>query len=198
MLREGFIFSVLQPGEAGARIQELRGVSDAWLALKSGKEKGFSLGFFDEDYLLNFPCAIVEREGRIVSFSNIWPSGDGKDLSIDLMRHSADSPNGTMEFLFIELLLWGAAHGYLSFNLGMAPMSGVESREAAPLWNKAISLIFHKGEGIYNFQGLRAFKEKFGPQWSPRYLATANGVSLPLVAADITLIVSRGRRLPEG
>ncbi len=29
-----------------------------------------------------------------------------------------------MDFLFVELLLWGKAEGYASFNLGMAPMSG--------------------------------------------------------------------------
>jgi len=190
-------FSVVPAGQIAPRLGELRAVSDGWLESKKGKEKGFSLGFFDEDYLLNFPCALVERDGKIVAFSNVWPSGDGRDLSIDLMRHVDDAPNGTMEYLFIELLLWGAAQGYKTFNLGMAPMSGVEARESAPLWNKAITMIFRNGEGLYNFQGLRAFKEKFGPDWLPRYVAMAGGASLPVVAADIAYVVSRGKRLPE-
>lgn len=194
ILREGFSFSMLSPEETRRRMPELRRISDEWLALKNAKEKGFSLGFFDENYLGNFPCAVVEKDGVIVAFSNLWPSGDGSELSVDLMRHNADAPGGTMEYLFTELLLWGAGQAYRRFHLGMAPLSGVEARESAPLWNKAVALIFRNGEGIYNFQGLRAFKEKFGPSWEPRYVATSGGATLPLVAADLALVVSRGKR----
>jgi phosphatidylglycerol lysyltransferase len=196
MIREGYSFSLLPPEALPPRMGELEAISNAWLASKKGREKGFSLGFFDEEYLANFMCALVEKDGRIIAFSNIWRSGDGFDLSIDLMRHNEDAPNGTMEYLFIELLSWGSAQGYRSFNLGMAPLSGVEAREVAPIWNKAVSMIFHSGEGIYNFQGLRAFKEKFNPVWTPRYLAVSSGASLPIVAADIVILVSRGKRLP--
>jgi phosphatidylglycerol lysyltransferase len=196
MMREGYSFSVVEPDVAAGRMAELRSISDIWLASKKGKEKGFSLGFFDEAYLANFQCALVEKDGRIIAFSNIWRSGDGLDLSIDLMRHTGDAPNGTMEYLFIELLAWGASQGCRSFNLGMAPLSGIETREVAPFWNKAVSMIFRTGEGIYNFQGLRAFKEKFNPVWTPRYLAVSSGASLPVVAADIVILVSKGKRLP--
>ena len=36
------------------------------LAHKSGREKGFSLGFFDADYIARFPCGVVEAGGNIV------------------------------------------------------------------------------------------------------------------------------------
>ena len=35
-------------------MDELRRVSDAWLAMKQGDEKAFALGHFDPDYLANF------------------------------------------------------------------------------------------------------------------------------------------------
>lgn len=194
--REGYSFEVLEPSAIAARTPEIKAVSDQWLTAKKSKEKGFSLGYFDEAYLSNFPCAVVTRENRIVAFANLWPGGANRELSLDLMRHTDDAPGGSMEFLFVECLLWAKANGYQKFNLGMAPLSGLESREAAPLWNKVVTLIFQNGEGIYNFQGLRAFKDKFGPQWLAVYIAVsakAGSAALPVIATDIAQLVSRGK-----
>ena len=44
-------------------MDQLRAVSDDWLAAKASAEKGFSLGFFDEAYLSRFPVA-VDRARR--------------------------------------------------------------------------------------------------------------------------------------
>ena len=66
---------------------------------------------------------------------------------------------------------------------------------ACGLGDKVVSLIFQNGEGIYNFQGLRAFKDKFNPAWSPVYIAVpsnAGKADLALVGADIAQLVSRG------
>ncbi|WP_122877520.1 phosphatidylglycerol lysyltransferase domain-containing protein, partial [Pseudomonas viridiflava] len=82
-------------------------VSEQWLEEKAGEEKGFSLGSFDPDYLRRFPVAVAEAEGKIVAFANVWCAPAGGELSVDLMRHSAQAPKGTMDFLFIELFLWG-------------------------------------------------------------------------------------------
>ena len=77
-----------------------------------------------------------------------------------------------MDYLFVELMLWGEAEGYRWFNLGMAPLAGLEDRALAPLWNRLGALLFRHGEHFYNFQGLRQYKEKFDPVWEPRYLAS--------------------------
>ena len=53
-------------------MDQLRAVSDDWLAAKASAEKGFSLGFFDEAYVSRFPVAVIERDGRIQAFANIW------------------------------------------------------------------------------------------------------------------------------
>src|SRR5206468_1593817 len=72
-------------------LPELRAISDSWLSEKKAREKGFSLGFFAEDYVRRFPVAVVRREGRIVAFSNIWTSAQNEELSVDLMRHALDA-----------------------------------------------------------------------------------------------------------
>jgi phosphatidylglycerol lysyltransferase len=95
---------------------------------KVAREKGFSLGFFTKQYISRFPIAVVRRGSRIIAFANIW-EGAGKDeLSIDLMRYLPDSPEGIMDYLFVELLLWGGRQGYEWVNLGMAPLSGLDDR----------------------------------------------------------------------
>jgi glycosyltransferase involved in cell wall biosynthesis len=50
-------------GALTALIDELHGISDAWLAEKSAGEKGFSVGYFDAAYLAQFPAAIVRPTG---------------------------------------------------------------------------------------------------------------------------------------
>jgi phosphatidylglycerol lysyltransferase len=198
MEKDGYSFFVMSADETRRRLAELRAVSDQWLAAKKAKEKGFSLGFFDEAYLSRFPCAVVAKNDGIVAFANIWSCGSQKEASVDLMRHTADAPNGTMEYLFTRTIEWARDNGYGRFNLGMAPFSGLEARDAAPFWNKAVSLIFKTGEGIYNFQGLRSFKAKFHPNWYPRYIASGGGGSLPVVSADIALLISKGKRIAAG
>ena len=41
--KEGARFEVLPPGQVGAALEELREVSNAWLALRNTREKRFSL-----------------------------------------------------------------------------------------------------------------------------------------------------------
>ena len=173
---------------------ELRQISDEWLAEKKTREKGFSLGFFNEDYLRRFPVAVVRREGRIVSFANLWTSGTKEELSVDLMRQRGDAPAAVMDYMFVQLILWGQQQGYEYFNLGMAPLSGLENRSLGTVWNRAGALAYRFGENFYNFQGLRQYKEKFDPVWEPTYLASPGGLVLPRILTNLAALISGGMR----
>jgi phosphatidylglycerol lysyltransferase len=190
--KEGCRFEVMQPESVTARLNELKQISDAWMAEKSTREKGFSLGFFQPDYIQRCPVAVVIRNERIEAFANVWTAAQLEELSIDLMRFLPQAPDGVMEFLFIRLMLWGKEQGYRWFNLGMAPFSGLENRALAPLWNRLGAFVFQHGEHFYNFQGLRQYKEKFNPQWRPRYLASPGGLSLPQVFTNLATLISGG------
>lgn len=190
--RDGLHFEWIEASRVPALIEPLRTVSDAWLAAKHSREKGFSLGRFDPGYLLRFPCALVRRGDDIAGFANVWASGGRRELSVDLMRHRPDAPPGVMYFLFTELMLWGAREGYGRFNLGMAPLTGLEAHPLAPLWHRLGTVIYRHGEHFYNFRGLRTFKEKFDPQWQPRYLAGPGGVALPGVLLDVAALIGGG------
>jgi phosphatidylglycerol lysyltransferase len=173
---------------------QLRAVSDDWLRQKAGAEKGFSLGFFDEAYLARFPVAVVEREGRVQAFSNVWPGAERQELSLDLMRYSSEAPKNVMEALLVNLVHWGQQQGYQRFALGIAPLSGFEESPVATLWNRLGAFLYEHGEAVYSFQGLRAYKEKFDPVWEPRYLAYPGGLRLPRILADTSALIAGGYR----
>jgi phosphatidylglycerol lysyltransferase len=190
--KEGYKLVVIPTTAVASLVPELKVISDAWLAERNTREKGFSLGFFDPIYLQQGPVAIVRKEERIVAFANLWLSADKEELSPDLMRFLPDAPDSVMEYLFLQLMLWGKQEGYRWFNLGMAPLSGLEDHALAPLWNRLGAFVFRHGEHFYNFQGLRQYKDKFDPEWEPKYLASPGGLTLPRILTNIASLISGG------
>jgi phosphatidylglycerol lysyltransferase len=178
--------------EVTALLPELRTISNAWMQSKNTREKSFSLGHFDEDYLSQFDIALVRFGGRPVAFGNLWRGAPGGELAIDLMRHLPDAPRGVMDFLFVHLLSWGAEQGYSGFGLGMAPLAGLRSGPLTPLWNRLAAVVYLHGEHFYNFQGLHQYKDKFGPVWRPRYVVCPGGTAVPGVLTDLATLISGG------
>ncbi len=187
--KTGATFDILPAAHVAHFLPELKAVSDAWLVDKQAHEKGFSLGRFDPAYLQHFDIGVLRLAGKIVAFANIWVAPGASELSIDLMRFHPDAPRGSMDYLFVQLMLWGKARGFAWFNLGMAPLSGLENHPLAPLWAKIGHFIFMHGENFYNFEGLRFFKEKYQPVWQPVYLACPSGRSLPRALVDCTRLI---------
>jgi phosphatidylglycerol lysyltransferase len=192
--KAGGTFRVVEADGVPSMLNDLRRVSDDWLKEKSGAEKGFSLGFFDDAYLSRFPIAVIECAGKVVAFGNMWLGPDGDELSIDLMRYHHDAPSGVMEALLVHLFGWGKAHGYHWFTLGMAPLSGFERSPVAPLWSRLGAFLYKHGEALYRFQGLRAYKDRFNPVWEPRYLVYPGGLRLPRILGDASALIAGGYR----
>ena len=193
--RDGLSFGVLPVEEVPSAMDELRAVSDAWLAEKAGAEKSFALGGFDADYLTNFPVAVMrDAQGRIRAFANLWP-GDGRtELSLDLMRYDPEAPGQTMNALFGELTAWGQSQGYRWFSLGAAPFSGMSGHRLGSRWNRVGSFVYEHGERFYHFEGLHDFKEKFDPVWTPNYLACPRGLAAARVLIEVNRLVSGGAK----
>ena len=189
---EGCTFELLSADEAAPLIPQLRDISDQWLRNKNTREKGFSLGFFDESYIRRTPVAIVKQKGVLVAFANVWPGDNHEELSVDLMRHTPEAIAGVMDYMFIEMMLWGQAQGYRWFNLGMAPLAGLESPAPGPFWNQLGTFIYRHGEHFYNFRGLRQYKEKFRPVWEPRFLACPGGLAVYRVLTNVATMISGG------
>lgn len=191
-MRDGLTFSVVQPQDLPFIIDRLRHISDEWLSHHSAKEKSFSLGNFSDDYILSQPVCLAHYQGEIVAFATMMMTGTKVEATVDLMRFSRSAPKGAMDFLFASMLDYFKLQGFQQFNLGMAPLSGMMRREAAPIWDRIGSTIFEHGDRFYNFKGLKAFKSKFHPRWEPRYLAVTNTGGAALALMDVTFLIGGG------
>jgi phosphatidylglycerol lysyltransferase len=188
----GARFEVIPKERVGLFLNELKTLSDQWLAHHAGGEKGFTMGRFDPAYICEFPCAVVRVDGRIVAFANLWTTAERSSFSMDLMRYGETAPKNVMDFLFVELLQWGREQGYDAFEFGMAPLAGLEGRPLAPLMTRVGRLLFERGEDLYNFQGVRRYKDKYDPIWAPRYIAAANKWAMGIALADVSLLSAGG------
>ncbi|PKN43540.1 MAG: hypothetical protein CVU60_00495 [Deltaproteobacteria bacterium HGW-Deltaproteobacteria-18] len=191
--KNGCVFEVIPPAGFSDIASEIRKISEAWLSFKNAREKRFSLGCFDPEYLTRFHTAVVRQNGRILAFGNVWMGGR-TELAIDLMRFDRHAPRGVMDYLLFMLMFWGQQHGFARFNLGVAPFSGLETHALAPVWNKVGNFLYSHAEDFYNFRGLRSYKEKFGPTWEPSYLLAPGGLALPGILTEVAALVAGGVR----
>jgi phosphatidylglycerol lysyltransferase len=192
MEKAGGTFTVVPAADVPSLLPELRAVSKVWLAAKRTREKGFSLGRFDDKYLAHFPMATVWQADKLIAFANLWLGAEKAELSPDLMRYLPDTSTNIMDYLLLRLMMWGKQEGYQWFNLGMAPLSGLEDHTLVPFWNHLGAFAFRHGEHFYNFQGLRQYKEKFDPVWEPKYLAVPGGLALPRILTNLATRISGG------
>jgi phosphatidylglycerol lysyltransferase len=182
LTRLGFYAEVVEPLIPSDMLTVLRHISDEWLTAMHGSEKRFSLGWFDDEYLRNAPLIVIRSpEGRVDAFANIVSEYQINEITIDLMRHRREVESGMMDFLFVSLFEWAKEKGYATFNLGLSSLSGIGEHPEDPAIERAMHYIYEHVNQFYNFKGLHAFKEKFHPAWSPRYLIYPNTASLPTI-----------------
>jgi phosphatidylglycerol lysyltransferase len=193
--KEQITFEIVNPPHDSVVLAEVKRVSDTWLSYKGSAEKGFSLGRFDGDYIGLTPLALVRRAGELIAFANLVPPYGGHDAaSLDMMRHVGDAPRSTMDFLFAKVMQWAQEQGYATFSLGMAPLSRVGDNQYARFNERLASLAFRYGSSLYNYQGVRRYKDKFKPEWTGTYLAYPRGVWVPGLLIDIAALVAGGYR----
>ncbi|HEY7055343.1 MAG TPA: phosphatidylglycerol lysyltransferase domain-containing protein, partial [Vicinamibacterales bacterium] len=53
-------------------------------------------------------------------------------------------------------------------------------------------VIFQRGEHWYNFRGVRSYKQKFDPEWVPRYMAYPDAWEWPVATASMSALVAGG------
>ncbi len=188
--REGYRVEALPRPLEDTTYRELAAVSDAWLAHGGHRERAFTLGAFDRDYLdATGVVAVRAPDGRIEAFANLLPSFRSADGNFDLMRRRPDAPNGVIEYLFVWLIDAFRQRGCTGMSLGLAPLAGIEGND---LKARALRLLYQRGERAFRFQGLRTFKEKWQPRWEPRYLVYRGDLQLPRLALAVARAGERG------
>jgi len=176
----GVVTRSFEPPHPPDLVAQAKEVSDDWLQIPGRRERSFTLGHFDPAYLQTTPLfAAFTPEGRMLGFVNLIPSFCPGEATIDLMRHRNDAPNGTMDYVLLQLFLHEQERGFRRFNLGMAPMAGFQEHEGAKREERAVHFFFQQLNFVFSFSGLRQYKAKFASHWEPRYVVYENVLDLP-------------------
>ena len=133
MEREACTFEIVPADAVPPLLPELAAVSDAWLAEKHTREKGFSLGFFDRTYSRGSRsrwCGSGARSSRSPTSGPAAPRRSSRSTSCA----TADRAPGRDGLPLHRADAVGQGRGLRWFSLGMAPLSGLERRTLAPLW----------------------------------------------------------------
>ena len=195
--REGVTFEFLSPSEMVEQQAILGGISEAWLANRRRGERRFSVAAFEPRFMSTQSAALCRWRGKPIAFASFMTTGRQTDATVALMRQVPDAPAYTMEFVFTRSALELRARNFKTLSLGMAPLAGLVPTPLSSQWHRAAALLWRHGGLIYNFQGLRSFKNKFRPVWESRYLA-ASGVLGPFInLADVAALASGHIRAPS-
>ena len=192
--REGVTIEELIAPIDDDTMDELRDVSDAWLADGGHRERTFTLGSFDPHYLHETTVLVARSPGgRIEAFVNVLPSFQSRIGNFDLMRRRPDSPNGVMELMLVHLIERFRAEGDEGMTLGFAPLANIEGEGIVA---RTLRAIYERESTAFNFKGLFEFKDKWRPRWEPRYLVYRSDLQLPKVALAVARVGERHDHAP--
>jgi lysylphosphatidylglycerol synthetase-like protein (DUF2156 family) len=194
LTRDGYTLETHRAPLAEGLIDELAAVSDAWLADGSHRERSFSVGMFTRAYVRSCDVLLVRSPaGTVAAFANIVPGYQSQTGNFDMMRRSPDAADGVMDFLFVGLIEHFKSQGLLGMSIGLAPLANIEGSGIVPA---ALRLLYDRAGQTFNFRGLRAFKDKWKPDWEPRFLVYRSDVQLPALTLAVARAGERSGRLP--
>lgn len=175
--RQANAAGVLLEAATDLPLDEMARVAVEW-AVRSGGERGFSMGRFDPDYLAGQRVFLAWHDRRLVAFLSFHTYED--EWTLDLVRSGNELPNGTMNALVVRAVEEAK-------ELGVPRVSLAAMSLAYPPW--LLARLARSREGA----GLRRFKLSFAPRTERLYLAAPSRGLLLLAGLDILLRV----RFPE-
>ncbi len=186
--KSGFLFKVNEPPQKENFLQQLKSVSSEWLQDMEREEMVFSQGVFSANELKDQTIYTIEsNEGKIVGFVNMIPNFIAGEANFDLMRKITDAPNGTMDFLFVNMFEQLKLKGYLSCNLGMVPLSGIDNPKN--ILEQAMKTAYEKMKIFSKYKNLYNFKEKYDPTWTETYLVFNESFDLTFMPSALKKIM---------
>lgn len=188
---EGYKFSRYKLPHPKSVIDEIEHVSQHWMKLPHHREFGFLQGIFSRQYISETNLACVrDSTGQIVAWVNEVPSFRPGEATFDMMRHQPGIHWGIMDYLFANLMLTLRQEGFLTFDMGVAPLAGVGEQPESTLIEKAIHQIYEHIGKIISMKGLRQYKLKFEPAWEDRFVAyQGNAVNLVRIGLAISRVL---------
>jgi phosphatidylglycerol lysyltransferase len=162
-----------------------------WLHDRHMSELKFMVRLHPYGYPEERRYAIAEQNGRVIGFAVAIPVYGRKGWFIEDLVREPTTPNGTVELLIDTLMRAFASEGSHYATLGLAPLAG----KVRPI----LALTRDYTTRLYNFPGVRSFKEKLRPKrWEPVYLAYPRGEFGVLALRDVLAAFASGGLLRFG
>ena len=170
--------------------------ADAWRDTES--ERGFSMALGRLGDPADADCLLVEavrgdpKTGEVVAMLSLVPWGTN-GVSLDLMRRSPQSPNGTIELMVSELALGantvGVSRISLNFAMFRAAFEQGAQLGAGPvlrLWRRLL-MFFSRW---WQLETLYRSNMKYRPHWVPRYACYEDARLIPRVG--VASVIAEG------
>jgi lysyl-tRNA synthetase class 2 len=180
--KAGYRVRLLAAGEAEEILRcELRRVSAEWRG--HWPERGFTMAM---DGLFAYPdtvLAVAEApDGRIGGFIQLVPTPASGGYSLATMRRCRATPNGLMEYLIVETILWARERGVPELSLNFSVFAGLlRAGRSSPLGRRALRLVLFRLDRLFQLERLHSFNRKFFPEWRPRYVCIERLSDFPVV-----------------
>jgi phosphatidylglycerol lysyltransferase len=157
-----------------------------WLAARRMHELKFMVLVHPFSFPDERRYVIAERAGELVGLAVAVPVYARQGWFVEDLLRDPHAPNGTAELLVDAMLRAFAAEGVRYATLGLSPLTG---DDVSPL----LAFTRDTTARLYNFGGVRAFKEKLQPQaWQPVYLAYARHELGPRALRDVLAAFAPG------
>jgi lysylphosphatidylglycerol synthetase-like protein (DUF2156 family) len=168
---------------------QIREISEQWVAEKDMPEMGFTLGGLDELADEQVRCLLaVDTDGdvhAVTSWMPIRAHGAVTGWTLDFMRRREDALPGVTEFLIASAALRFQEEGATLLSLSGAPLARLDRGERPDALQRLFDQISRGLEPVYGFRSLLAFKAKFQPEFRPLYLTYPDPTALPAIGTAI-------------
>ncbi|MEU8954459.1 DUF2156 domain-containing protein [Streptomyces sp. NPDC048518] len=181
-----------------ALTDQIRSISEEWVADKGLPEMGFTLGGLDELDDPHVRCLLAVDGDRTVHGITSWmpvygDSGAAEDgapvapvgWTLDFMRRRSDGFRGSMEFLIASAALGFKEEGAQFLSLSGAPLARSDTAEPPAALQRLLDYAGRTLEPVYGFRSLLNFKAKFQPQYRPMYMCYPDPAALPSITRAI-------------
>ncbi|MEU5264413.1 DUF2156 domain-containing protein [Amycolatopsis sp. NPDC021455] len=165
---------------------QVRSISEEWVADKGLPEMGFTLGGLGELTGDGVRCLLAIDADRtlhgITSWLPVYAGGEVVGYTLDFMRRRANGFRGSMEFLIASAALELKTEGIRFLSLSGAPLARLDRGERPRALQRVLDFTGQVLEPVYGFRSLFAFKAKFQPTYRPMYMAYPDPAALPRIA----------------
>ena len=176
--RAGYSAAFVGAGDVAPELRvELERVSDLWRG--ANVERGFSMAMDDPFREPETLFAVARHGRRVGGFLHLVPSAHG--YSLGAMRRDPATPNGLMEYLIVQTLVWARGVGADELSLNFCVFADLLADPDGRLQRAARGVLL-AGDRVFQLERLLRFSRKFAPEWRPRYVCVERVSDVPLVA----------------